>query len=180
VVAKHGLFCSLYSDRGSRYFFTPEAGGKVPKTKLTQVGRALSQLGIEHIAAYSPQAPGRSEPVFLTLQDRLPNAFNLAGIDTADAANKWLRDRFIADYNGLFAIHAEQEGSAFVVDSTGAWREILCVQADRTVGQDNTVKMGRAQSATATGPAASGLRQDDGDSLPNRPSARFSYLPNGG
>jgi transposase len=140
VVARHGLFCSLYSDRGSHYFFTPEAGGKVSKTVLTQVGRALSQLGIEHIAAYSPQARGRSERVFLTLQDRLPKEFQLAGIDTVEAANKWLRDRFIADYNGLFAINAEQEGSAFVVDRTGAWREILCVQEDRTVGQDNTVK----------------------------------------
>ena len=140
VVDKHGLFCSLYSDRGSHYFFTPEAGGKVSKTVLTQVGRALSQLGIEHIAAYSPQARGRSERVFLTLQDRLPKEFKLAGIDTVEAANKWLRDRFIADYNGLFAINAEQEGSAFVVDRTEAWREILCVQEDRTVGQDNTVK----------------------------------------
>jgi transposase len=140
VIAKHGLFCSLYSDRGSHYFFTPAAGGKVSKTVLTQVGRALSQLGIEHIAAYSPQARGRSERVFLTLQDRLPKEFKLAGIDTVEAANKWLRDRFIADYNGRFAIDAEQEGSAFVVDSTGAWREILCVQEDRTVGQDNTVK----------------------------------------
>jgi len=140
VVAAHGLFCSLYSDRGSHYFFTPEAGGKVSKTVLTQVGRALSQLGIEHIAAYSPQARGRSERVFLTLQDRLPKEFKLAGIDTVEAANKWLRDGFIADYNGLFAINAEQEGSAFVVDRTGAWREILCVQEDRTVGQDNTVK----------------------------------------
>jgi transposase len=140
VIAEHGLFCSLYSDRGSHYFFTPEAGGKASKTVLTQVGRALSQLGIEHIAAYSPQARGRSERVFLTLQDRLPKEFKLAGIDSVEAANKWLRDSFIADYNGLFAIHAEQEGSAFVIDSTAAWREILCVQEDRTVGQDNTVK----------------------------------------
>jgi transposase len=140
VVDRHGLFCSLYSDRGSHYFFTPEAGGKVSKTVLTQVGRALSQLGIEHIAAYSPQARGRSERVFHTLQDRLPKEFKLAGIDTVAAANKWLRDSFVADYNARFAIQAEQTGSAFVVDRAGAWREILCVQEDRTVGQDNTVK----------------------------------------
>jgi transposase len=140
VVDKHGLFCSLYSDRGSHYFFTPEAGGKVSKTVLTQVGRALSQLGIDHIAAYSPQARGRSERVFLTLQDRLTKEFELAGIDSVEAANTWLRDSFIADYNARFAIQAEQTGSAFVVDRTGAWREILCVQEDRTVGQDNTVK----------------------------------------
>src|ERR1700692_2324385 len=98
VVATHGLFCSLYTDRGSPYFFSPEAGGKVSKTMLTQVGRALSQLGIEHIAAYSPQARGRSERVFLTLQDRLTKEFKLAGIDSVEAANTWLRDSFIADY----------------------------------------------------------------------------------
>jgi transposase len=140
VVAKHGLFCSLYTDRGSHYFFTPEAGGKVSKTALTQVGRALSQLGVEHIAAYSPQARGRSERVFRTLQDRLTKEFKLAGIDTAEAANVWLAASFIADYNKRFAIGAEQAGSAFVADALGAWREILCVQEDRTVGNDNTVK----------------------------------------
>jgi hypothetical protein len=110
VVDKHGLFCSLYSDRGSHYFSTPAAGGRVSKTVLTQVGRALSQLGIEHIAAHSPQAPGRSERVFLTLQDRLPKQFKLAGIDTVEAANRWLRDSFISDYNARFAIQAEQAG----------------------------------------------------------------------
>jgi hypothetical protein len=110
---------------------------------LTQVGRALNQLGIDHIAAYSPQARGRSERAFHTLQDRLPKEFKLAGIDTIEAANAWLRDSFIADYNERFAIGAEQEGSAFVADATGAWREILCIQEDRTVGHDNTVKWER-------------------------------------
>jgi transposase len=140
VVATHGLFCSLYTDRGSHYFFTPEAGGKVSKTVLTQVGRALSQLGIEHIPAYSPQARGRSERVFRTLQDRLPKEFKLAGITSVEAADRWLRETFIAEHNARFAIGAEQEGSAFVADAAGAWREILCIQEDRTVGHDNTVK----------------------------------------
>ena len=140
VVARHGLFCSLYTDRGSHYFFTPEASGKVSKTALTQVGRALRQLGIEHIAAYSPQARGRSERVFQTLQDRLPKEFRLAGIDSVEAANVWLRDSFIPEHNKRFAVDAEQEGSAFVADATGAWREILCLQEDRMVGPDNTVK----------------------------------------
>jgi transposase len=140
VVATQGLFCSLYTDRGSHYFVTPEAGGKVSKTALTQVGRALSQLGIEHIAAYSPQARGRSERVFHTLQDRLPKEFKLAGITSIEAANRWLRETFIAEHNERFAIGAEQEGSAFVADALGAWREILCVQEDRMVGNDNTVK----------------------------------------
>ena len=143
VVAKHGLFCSLYTDRGSHYFFTPEAGGPVSRTVQTQVGRALKQLGIEHIAAYSPQARGRSERVFSTLQDRLPKELKLAGISTVEAANHWLSETYMADHNKLFAVDAEQEGSAFVADAMGAWREILCVQEDRTVGNDNTVKWQR-------------------------------------
>jgi hypothetical protein len=170
VVDKHSLFCSLYSDRGSHYCVTPEAGGKVSKTMLTQVGRALSQLGIEHIAAYSPQARGSIGAGINTLQDRLPKEFKLAGIATVEAANKWLRDSFIVDHNARFAIQAEQTGSAFVADRTGAWREILCVQEDRTVGQDNTVKWEGAQPATATEPAAPPLCQDDGEDtrLPGR------------
>jgi transposase len=143
VVAKHGLFCSLYTDRGSHYFLTPEAGGRVSKTVLTQVGRALKQLGIEHIAAYSPQARGRSERMFGTLQDRLPKELALAGITTVEAANRWLAETYIADHNKRFAITAEQEASAFVADAMGAWREILCIQEERTVGNDNTVKWQR-------------------------------------
>jgi transposase len=143
VVAKHGLFCSLYTDRGSHYFETPAAGGPVSKTVLTQFGRALKQLGIEHIAAYSPQARGRSERMFGTLQDRLPKEFALAGINTVEAANRWLSEVYIAGHNQRFAVAAEQEGSAFVTDALGAWREILCIQEDRKVGNDNTVKWRR-------------------------------------
>ena len=143
VIARHGLFCSFYTDRGSHYFFTPEGGGPVSKTVLTQVGRALKQLGIEHIAAYSPQARGRSERVFSTLQDRLPKDLKLAGIDTVAAANRWFNESYIAEHNKMFAIAAEQEGSAFVADAMGAAREILCVQEERTVGNDNTVKWQR-------------------------------------
>jgi transposase len=140
VVAKHGLFCSLYTDRGSHYFFTPEAGGPVSKTNLTQVGRALKQLGIEAIPGYSPQARGRSERAFLTLQDRLPKEMKLAGIDTVEQANHWLAETYIAEHNRLFAIEAEQAETAFVADTAGAWREILCIQEDRVVGHDNTVR----------------------------------------
>ncbi len=140
TVAKHGLFCSLYTDRGSHYFFTPEAGGKVSKTVLTQVGRGLKQLCVEHIAAYSPQARGRSERAFLTLQDRLTKEMKLAGIDTVEGANRWLSETYIAEHNRMFAIEAEQAETAFVADPTGTWREILCVQEDRAVGNDNTVK----------------------------------------
>jgi transposase len=140
VAARHGLFCSLYTDRGSHYFHTPEAGGKVSRTALTQVGRALFQLGVEHIAAYSPQARGRSERAFGTLQDRLPKELALAGIATVEAANRWIADVYIAEHNAAFAVEAEQEGAGFVADHAGLWREILCVQEERAVGNDNTVK----------------------------------------
>jgi transposase len=139
VVERHGLFCALYTDRGSHYFHTPTAGGKVSKTQLTQVGRALSHLGIEHIAAYSPEARGRSERAFGTLQDRLPKELRLAGIRTVEAANAWIREHYIAEYNSAFAVQPEQEGMAFVPDRLGAWREILCVIEERTVANDNTI-----------------------------------------
>jgi transposase len=139
VVERHGLFCALYTDRGSHYFHTPTAGGKVSKTQLTQVGRALSHLGIEHIAAYSPEARGRSERAFGTLQDRLPKELRLAGIRTVEAANAWMREHYIAEYNSAFAVQPEQEGTAFVPDRLGAWREILCVIEERTVANDNTI-----------------------------------------
>ena len=125
VIERHGLFCSFYTDRGSHYCVTDEAGGRVSKTSVTQVGRALRQLGIEHIAAYSPQARGRSERAFLTLQDRLPKEFALAGIMTVEAANLWLAQTYIAEYNALFAVEPEQDGSGFVQDRAGLWLEIL-------------------------------------------------------
>jgi transposase len=139
VVAEHGLFCALYTDRGSHYFETPKAGAKVSKTVLTQVGRALQQLGIEHIAAYSPEARGRSERLFRTLQDRLPKELRLAGITTIAAANAWLKDHYKAEHNRQFAIAPEEEGTAFVPDREGTWRDILCVIEERVVGNDNTV-----------------------------------------
>jgi transposase len=143
VVAAKGLFCALYTDRGSHYFHTPTAGGKVSRTQPTQVGRALAQLGIEHIAAYSPEARGRSERVFRTLQDRLPKELRLAGITGIAAANRWLAEVYLPEHNARFAVPAEQDGSAFVADRTGAWREILCIQEERVVGNDNTVKWKR-------------------------------------
>jgi transposase len=139
VIERHGLFCALYSDRGSHYFHTRKAGEKVSKTQQTQVGRALAQLGIEHIAAYSPQARGRSERAFRTLQDRLPKELRLAGVSDVAAANRFLREHYIAAYNKAFAIAPAQEGTAFVEDRAEAFREILCVIEERTVGNDNTI-----------------------------------------
>jgi hypothetical protein len=138
VVSTRGLFCSFYTDRGSYYFYTPEADEKVSKTQLTRVCWALKQLGIEHIAAYSPEARGRSERAFRTLQDRLPKEFKMAGITTVETANRWLTETYIPAHNAAFAVAPEQEGSAFVADSAGAWREILCIQEEPPVGNDNT------------------------------------------
>ena len=143
VVGRHGLFCALYTDRGSHYFHTPKAGEKASKSRLTQVGRALKQLGIEHIAAYSPQARGRSERAFRTLQDRLPKELKLAGVRSVAGANRWLAKTYIPAYNAAFAVAAEQDGSAFLKDRSAAWAEILCVQDERVVGNDNTVKWNR-------------------------------------
>jgi transposase InsO family protein len=143
VFGRYGLPLSLYTDRGSHYFYTPEAGGAVDRKHPTQVGRALAHLGVEHIAAYSPQARGRSERVFHTLQDRLVKELALAGITTVEAANCFLRDVYIPDHNARFAVKADQEGSAFVAIPGVDLNEILCVQEERQVGQDNTVPFHR-------------------------------------
>jgi transposase len=147
VFGQHGLPLSLYTDRGSHYFYTPEAGGPVDRKSPTQVGRALAQLGVEHIAAYSPQARGRSERLFGTpafagagsLQDRLVKELALARIATIAAANEFIRDVYIPAHNARFAVKAEQEGSAFVAITGVDLAEILCVQEERQVGNDNTV-----------------------------------------
>ena len=146
VIEVRGLFCSLYVDRASHYWHTPKAGGKVDKDNPTQVGRALGQLGIELIAAYSPEARGRSERMFGTLQKRLPQELRLAGITTMAEANAFLRDVYLPRHNARFAVPAEGEGSAFV-PFTGSFDDILddilCVHEDRIVGNDNTVRYKR-------------------------------------
>jgi transposase len=139
VIEVRGLFCSLYVDRASHYWHTPKAGAKVDKDNPTQVGRALAQLGIELIAAYSPEARGRSERMFGTLQKRLPQELRLAGITTMDEANRFLRETFLPDHNRRFAIAPEAPGSAFV-PFAGNLDDILCVQQERTVAGDNTVR----------------------------------------
>lgn len=143
VFGRQGLPLSLYTDRGSHYFQTATAGGAVDRAALTQVGRALAHLGVEHIAAYSPQARGRSERVFHTLQDRLTKELALAGIATVDAANLFLRDVYLPAHNARFAIKPEQDGSAFVAIAGIDLGEILCVQEERQVGNDNCVSFNR-------------------------------------
>ena len=142
VFGERGLPLSLYTDRGAHYFFTAEAGA-VDRKQPTQVGRALERLGVEHIAAYSPQARGRSERVFQTLQDRLVKELALAEIDTIEAANVFIRDRYIPAHNARFAVPAEQPGTAFVAIPGVDLDEVLCVQEERQVGNDNCVSFNR-------------------------------------
>jgi len=140
VFTARGLPGSLYTDRGSHYFYTPTADGPVDKERLTEVGRALKQLGIEHIPAYSPEARGRSERMFGTLQDRLIKELAKAGITAIDAANAWIRDVYLSDHNARFAKPAALPESAFVkVADTASLVETLCVHEERIVGRDNTV-----------------------------------------
>lgn len=143
TVGRHGLFGAFYTDRGSHYFITAKGNSKVDKTQLTQVGRALSQLGITHIPSYSPQGRGRMERVFGTLQKRLPQELRLARIKTVAAANRFLRDRFVPDHNARFAVPAAEPGSAFVPYLGRPLADVLCVQEDRVVGADNCVSWHR-------------------------------------
>ena len=142
AIRAKGLFCSLYADRASHYWNTPEAGGKVDKDTPTQVGRALAQLGIELIPAYSPEARGRSERMFGTLQKRLPQELRLAGITDMAGANRFLKELFLPQHNARFATPAEDQGTAFV-PFTGALDDILCIHEERTVSNDNTVRYKR-------------------------------------
>ena len=137
--AAKGLPSSLYTDRGSHYFFTPEAGGPVDRNQPTQVGRALAQLGVAHIAAYSPEARGRSERMFGTLQDRLIKELALAGIDQIAAANDWIGNDFLPRHNARFMTPAALPDSAFVRVEAGRLTEALCLEEERTVSRDNTV-----------------------------------------
>jgi transposase len=138
VFSAHGLPMSLYTDRGSHYFRTTKAG-EIDRGCPTQVGRALEQLGIEHIGAFSPQARGRSERAFQTLQDRLVKELKLVGITTIDAANAFIREVYLPDYNARFAVEPAGEGSAFTPIPGFDLDEILCVEEERQVGQDNCV-----------------------------------------
>jgi len=142
VIESQGVFCALYSDRGSHFFVTPKAGEKVGKQRVTQVGRALRELGVQMIPAYTPQARGRSERNFGTWQGRLPQELRLAGIHTAEEANRFLRERYIGEFNGKFAVAAAEKGTAFrrCVRTDLDW--IFTVQSERVVAKDNTVAIG--------------------------------------
>jgi transposase len=140
VIEKRGLFCSFYSDRGSHYWHTPEAGGKVDKSNPTQFGRAMAHLGITMIAAYSPEARGRSERAFSTHQERLPKELALMGITTMDQANQYLRETYLPAFNRRFTHKAREEGTAFMPYIGPPLDDILCERFERTVQGDNCVR----------------------------------------
>lgn len=142
VIENRGLFCALYSDRGSHFFVTVKAGDKVDKHRVTQVGRAMRELGVQMIPAYSPQARGRSERSFGTWQGRLPQELRLANITTVEAANEFLRSSYIARFNQKFAVAPEEKGTAFRRSSRMDLNWIFTIQTERVVAKDNTVAIG--------------------------------------
>jgi len=142
VIEAKGLFCALYSDRGSHFFVTVKAGERVDKSRLTQVGRAMKELGVQTIAAYSPQAWGRSERSFGTWQGRLPQELRLAGITTVEQANAFLNERYIAEFNDKFTVPAKEKGTAFRRTSRTDLNWVFTVQTERVVAKDNTVTIG--------------------------------------
>jgi transposase len=140
VIAARGLFCALYTDRGSHYWTTPEAGGKVDKGNLTQFGEAMKRLGIDLIPAYSPEARGRSERAFATHQARLPKELMLMGITDMAAANRYLEEVYRPAFNREFSHPAREAGSAFVPYRGDGLDDVLCEQYERTVGKDNCIR----------------------------------------
>ncbi len=139
VVEHKGVFCALYSDRGSHFWLTPKAGEAVDRHRLTQVGRAMRELGVRMIPAYSPQARGRSERSFGTWQGRLPQELRLQGIRTVEGANAFLREHYIGEFNRRFQVASGQPGSAFMPCRGKDLERIFSLQFERTVNRDNTV-----------------------------------------
>lgn len=153
VFTAHGLPSSLYTDRGSHYFYTPRADGPVDQHRVTQVGRALAHLGIEHIAAYSPEARGRSERMFGTLQDRLIKELALAGISDLAAANRFISEDYLPRHNARFAKPAAIEETAFVAADPALLAETLCIEEERVVARDNTIAYGGRRLQLPASPA---------------------------
>lgn len=139
VIKSKGLFSSFYSDRGSHYWYTAEAGGRVDKKNLTQFGRAMKQLGIEMIPSYSPEARGRIERAFKTHQGRLPNELSFHGITTMIKANAYIQRTYLPSFNNEFKTKAREKGSGFIELAITNIDEILCEHFERTVGNDNCV-----------------------------------------
>jgi len=139
VIERQGVFCALYSDRGSHFWLTPKVGGKVDYHRRTQVGRALHELGVQMIPAYSPEARGRSERNFSTWQGRLPQELRLRQLRTLEAANRFLRGDYIAEFNRRFQVAPRQRGNAFVPCRSRDLERVFSLQFERSVNRDNTV-----------------------------------------
>jgi transposase len=139
VVERKGVFCALYSDRGSHFWLTPKVGGKVDYHRRTQVGRALHELGVQMIPAYSPEARGRSERNFGTWQGRLPQELRLRQIRTLEAANQFLREHYVTEFNRRFRVAPAQRGNAFVPCRSRDLERVFSLQFERSVNRDNTV-----------------------------------------
>jgi hypothetical protein len=139
VIERRGVFCALYSDRGSHFWLTPKVGGKVDYHRRTQVGRALHELGVQMIPAYSPEARGRSERNFGTWQGRLPQELRLQQIGTLEEANQFLRERYVAEFNQRFQVAPAQRGNAFVPCRSGDLELVFSLQFERSVNRDNTL-----------------------------------------
>ncbi|HET9922496.1 MAG TPA: ISNCY family transposase [Methylomirabilota bacterium] len=161
VLEHEGIPMALYTDRAHWAVHTPVAGGGPERRRLTQVGRALARLGIEHILGYSPAARGRSERVNRTLQDRLVNELRVANITTVIAANRYLRERFIPAFNTEFARPPADPTAAFVPLGRVDLDQILCVEEERVVGRDNVVTLAGVALQVAKQPgrrSCAGLR----------------------
>lgn len=156
-----GLPMALYTDRAGWAFHTPKAKGPVDKTHLTQIGRALARLGIEHIPSYSPQARGRSERLNRTVQNRLVNELRVAGITTREAANAYLAAHYVPQHNARFAVPPRDPASAWVPLGSADLDAILCAEVERVVARDNTVSVGNVLLQLAAQPgrrSCAGLR----------------------
>ena len=188
VIERKGVFCALYSDRGSHFWLTPKVGGKVDYHRRTQVGRALHQVGVQMIPAYSPQARGRSERNFGTWQGRLPQELRLRKLRTLEAANQFLREHYVAEFNGRFQVAPAQRGNAFQPCRSRDLERIFSLQFERTVNRDNTVsfqnlslQIERVQwRATLAGCTVTAHQHLDGTlSLSYGPHCLGRYLPDG-
>jgi transposase len=142
VIERQGIFCALYSDRASHFFVTPKAGGKVDESQVTQLGRALKELGIKMIPAYSPQARGGMERSYRTWQGRFPQELRVRQIQTVEVAKQFLREAYIAEFHRRFLVKAAGKGSAFVRTRRKDLGWVFSIPHERRVNQDNTIALG--------------------------------------